>query len=96
MPTTEWLCAGYSSRSEPTQPPSSDQEPVTISPSDVEVTDSTGQQLTTRTPSVNQTIDRDSTVYTGAVSFDVASKGQYRIQVSQPSARRKRMFPRFV
>jgi hypothetical protein len=63
----------------------SNQGPVTISPSDVEVTDPAGNPLPTSRMTANETIDRNGTVYTGALSFEVPARGQYRVVITQAS-----------
>ncbi len=56
---------------------------VTLTPGDVVVTDPTGRPVATSVPSTNQTINRNGTIYSGAVAFDVTHPGKYRIRIAQ-------------
>lgn len=53
----------------------------TIQPSQVTVTGPDGDQLATGRPSGTQTIDRNGSHFTGAVSFRTPESGTYRVRV---------------
>jgi hypothetical protein len=54
---------------------------VTITPEDVSVVSSSGDQLQMETTRFDITIDRGNLTYTGAVQFDVDRSGSYRVQI---------------
>jgi hypothetical protein len=56
---------------------------VTLGPGDVEVTGPDGRPIPTSTPSNNETINRNGTIYLGAVSFTVSRAGRYRVEIPQ-------------
>ena len=53
-----------------------------LTPERVSVTDPAGEPVPTSRLTSTQTIDRNGVVYTGAVAFDAARDGQYRLTVS--------------
>jgi hypothetical protein len=53
-----------------------------LTPQRVSVTDAAGEPVPTSQATSTQTIDRDGSVYTGAVAFEVARDGQYHLTVS--------------
>ncbi len=62
----------------------SQENAITIAPSDVEVTDAGGRPVRTSELTANETITRNGAIYSGAVSFEVSSGGRYRIEIAQP------------
>jgi hypothetical protein len=56
--------------------------PVTLTADEVTVTAPSGRPVPTRGMTGNQTINRNGTIYTGAVHFRAATKGKYRIVIS--------------
>ncbi len=59
-----------------------DQAAEPISPDDVVISDSDGDELATRSVFSTQTITKGSAVYTGVVAFDVPEAGTYDIEVN--------------
>jgi hypothetical protein len=55
---------------------------VTIGPEDVQVTGPNGARITTRAMNSNETLNRNGSIFTGAVKFTVVTPGQYDIDVS--------------
>lgn len=60
---------------------------VTVGPADVQVTAPDGSTVPVRATSENETLDRGSAVYTGAVAFDVDAAGTYVVEVATPDTR---------
>jgi flagellar basal body-associated protein FliL len=61
----------------------SENGPADLTPSDVQVTGPDGEVPTEADPD-NETLDRNGAVYTGALSFQVVTHGQYQVHVSGP------------
>ncbi len=57
-----------------------DERPVSIDPTQVEVTDTSGAHLVVRQVAPNETITRGKTGYTSAVDFHVVEAGRYRLR----------------
>ncbi len=55
---------------------------VTIGPEDVQVTGPNGSTITTREMFSNETLNRNGSIFTGAVKFTVVTPGQYDVNVS--------------
>ena len=55
---------------------------VTIGPEDVQVTGPNGARTTTLEMNSNETLNRNQSIFTGAVKFTVVTPGQYDINVS--------------
>lgn len=53
-----------------------------LTPDQVSVTDAAGRQLPTSRPTTRQTLNRNGTLYTGAVTFDAPTDGRYHVTVS--------------
>jgi hypothetical protein len=60
---------------------------VTVSPGDVRVTAPDGSTVAVRGTSENETLERGSATYTGAVAFDVDETGTYVVEVATPDTR---------
>lgn len=60
--------------------------PTTITQSDVVVTSADGRTLDVFASNGSETITRNGTIYTGAVSFRVPESGRYRVSVHAPGA----------
>jgi len=72
---------------------STTQGPTTITPADVVVTSPTGRTLAVAEPGTSQTIDRNGSIYGGAVSFHVPEAGRYRVTVNAPGETRVLVAP---
>lgn len=57
---------------------------TTITPSDVAITSAAGRTLEIAQSNGSETINRDGTIYTSAVSFHVPESGRYRVSVHAP------------
>jgi Protein of unknown function (DUF2510) len=55
---------------------------ATIGPEDVQVTGPDGIAITTRRMSSNETLNRNQSIFTGAVKFTVVTPGKYDVNVS--------------
>jgi hypothetical protein len=62
--------------------------PVTIEPWQVIVTDPDGRPVSVDFPRTTEVINRDSTVYTGAVQFDAPTSGTYDIRLKTAATTR--------
>jgi hypothetical protein len=59
--------------------------PVTLTPDQIRITGPAGMLVPTAQAAPDQTINRNGTIYTSAVRFRIAAKGQYRIVISGDS-----------
>jgi Protein of unknown function (DUF2510) len=55
---------------------------ATIGPEDVQVTGPDGTSITTRRMNSNETLNRNQSIFTGAVKFTVVTRGRYDVNVS--------------
>jgi hypothetical protein len=67
--------------------------PATVTPDDVSITSSTGQELEVGEPGTSQTIDRNGTTYGGVVSFHVPADGRYQVSIDAPDPTRVLVAP---
>ena len=67
----------------------------TIDPSQVQVSAPDGTGLAVREVTADETITRNSTIYTAAVQFHVAAPGSYTVRIDTPSPGRVLIAPSF-